>query len=60
MATTIQVKRSDSVTDSTISGTSLAYGELAYSFESATNKLWIGNASNAAVEVGGSFFTSLL
>ena len=59
MATTIQVKRSDSVTDSTISGTSLAYGELAYSFESATNKLWIGNASNAAVEVGGSFFTGL-
>ena len=63
MATTIQVKRSTSVTDGSGAGTigavSLAYGELAYSFEGATNKLWIGDSSNDAVTIGGSYFTGL-
>ena len=55
MATTIQIKRSATGT----SAPSLAYGELAYSFEGDTNKLWIGPSSGAAVVVGGKYYTDL-
>jgi hypothetical protein len=59
MATTIQVKRSTSVTDAEMASNTLAYGELAYSFHATTNKLWIGNNSNAPTTIGGSYFTEL-
>ena len=55
MATTIQIKRSATGTDAP----SLAYGELAYSFQAATNKLWIGPSSGDAVVVGGKYYTDL-
>ena len=59
MATTIQVKRSTSVTDTAMASNTLAYGELAYSFHATTNKLWIGNNSNVPTTIGGSYFTTL-
>jgi len=55
MATTIQIKRSATGT----SAPTLAYGELAYSFEGNTNKLWIGPSSGSAVVVGGKYYTDL-
>ena len=59
MATTIQVKRSTSVTDAEMASNTLAYGELAYSFHATTNKLWIGNNTNAPTTIGCSYFTEL-
>ena len=56
MATTIQIKRSQTGT----SAPTLAYGELSYSFEDATRKLWIGdNAANTVEVVGGRYYTDL-
>ena len=55
MATTIQIKRS-ATADS--AGT-LSYGELAYSFKSGVNKLWLGPSSGDPVVVGGKYYTDL-
>ena len=56
MATTIQIKRSQTGT----SAPTLAYGELSYSFEDATRKLWIGDNAASTVEVvGGRYYTDL-
>ena len=56
MAQTIKIKRSSS--NST--PTSLASGELAYSFKSDSKKLFIGDASNNVLVIGGQAFTDKL
>ena len=49
MAQTIKIKRSTS----TATPTSLEAGELAYSFKSNSKKLFIGDASNNVIAIGG-------
>ena len=57
MAQVIKIKRSSS----TATPTSLAQGELAYSSESTSNKLFIGNPGTGDVTViGGKYFTDML
>ena len=55
MAQTIQIKRSSS----TVAPTSLASGEIAYSFKSGTQKLYIGDGSNV-LSIGGKSYTDKL
>ena len=55
MAQTIQIKRSSS----TVAPTSLASGELAYSFKSGTQKLYIGDGSNVLAIGGKSYMDKL-
>jgi len=60
MAQTIKIKRSNTTT---APGTGLASGELAYSYEAATKKLYIGafaGTGNAAVVIGGEYYTGLI
>lgn len=57
MAQVIKIKRSSS----TATPTSLAQGELAYSAEGTSNKLFIGNPGTGDVTViGGKYFTDML
>ena len=57
MAQVIKIKRSSS----TATPTSLAQGELAYSGEDTSNKLFIGNPGTGDVTViGGKYFTDML
>ena len=55
MSQTIQIKRSTG----TVIPSSLAAGELAYSFKSDTKKLYIGDGSNV-ITIGGQAFTDKL
>lgn len=55
MAQTIQIKRSSS----SAAPTSLASGEIAYSFKSGTQKLYIGDGSNV-LAIGGKSYTDKL
>jgi hypothetical protein len=60
MAQTIKIKRSNTTT---APGTGLASGELAYSYEGATKKLYIGafaGTGNAALVIGGEYYTGLI
>lgn len=54
MSTLVQIKRSTS----NVAPASLLEGELAYSYLS--NTLFIGNTTNAAVNIGGSYYTTML
>ena len=54
MSTLVQIKRSTS----NVAPASLLEGELAYSYVS--NTLFIGNTTNAAINIGGSYYTSML
>ncbi|MBJ33671.1 MAG: hypothetical protein CMC89_02980 [Flavobacteriaceae bacterium] len=56
MAQTIKIKRSSS----NATPTSLDSGELAYSFKSDSKKLFIGDASNNVLPIGGQAFTEKL
>ena len=54
MSTLVQIKRSTS----NVAPASLLEGELAYSYVS--NTLFIGDTANAAINIGGSYYTTML
>jgi hypothetical protein len=54
MSTLVQIKRSTS----NVAPASLLEGELAYSYVS--NTLFIGDTANAAINIGGNFYTTML
>ena len=57
MATTIQVKRSASVTATEMASKTLAYGELAYS--AAAKQMWIGASDGTPTLIAGNYFSEV-